>query len=194
MRKINRIITLSILVTMISSFSFGCGNDTPGGDETTAATETPTTTKVEDTTVQTETPTTTPEPPTTEEPTTEEPTTEYVWKGEKFIINASKKDIFTDLIVEKGYKIALNDLVGKNEGDDADRGGIGRKLTLALYRKNHIDKADEFVYTYLEGGADLIEISYDQNVIIEYNEREKMFFYFVKEKNGKAYFDVYEIN
>ncbi len=35
---------------------------------------------------------------------------------------------------------------------------------------------------------------YDQNVVIEYNEEEKMYFHYVKEVEGTVLFDVYEID
>lgn len=178
MDRTKKIITVTLLIAMISSFAVGCSNElAPSNNKTTTP----------------EIITTTEEPTTTQEVTTEETTTSYRYKGESFVVPSSKKEIFMDLVVEKGWKVALNDIVGKDEGDDADRGRVGRYLIFALYKRNHIDKVNEFEYTYWEPGYDVLEISYDQNVIIEYNEEEKMYFQFVKEGNGMVAFDVYEI-
>lgn len=177
-RKMKKFIVSTLIVSALCTFVAGCGSS-DNSNETTGNTTAEVTTTEE---------------PTTPEETTEEPSTEYVFKGEQFAVSSTKKALFMDLVVEKGYKIALNDIVGENEGTDGERGCVGLDLTIALYFKNHVDKADEFAYNYWEDGADSLEISYDKNVIIEYNEEEKMYFHFVKEENGYAYFDVYEID
>lgn len=70
---------VTLLIAMVSTFAFGCSNETTN-DETVA-----TTTK-EEVASTTEKETTT-EEVTTEETTTEEPTTEYVQKGRKIIVD-----------------------------------------------------------------------------------------------------------
>lgn len=98
-----------------------------------------------------------------------------------------------DLTIQKGDKIYLNDLIGEDDGDEYDRGRLGHKIASVLFLKNHIDKLEEFDYAYIEVGSARYSAPYDQNVVIEYNEEEKMYFYFVEEINGYACFDVYEI-
>ena len=184
-----KLILLLATCLLTTSCLFGCGDESkPSGDNPT------TTAKVESTTkedVATTDPTTA--EPTTQEPTTEEPTTEYVMKGERFIVDASLKDYFMDLTIQKGDKISLNELIGKDDGDEYDRGTLGDKIMSALYFKNHYEKYMEFVYTYEVVGSTGYSIPYDKNVVIEYNEDEKMYFHFVKAAGKTVLFDVYEV-
>ena len=177
-----KLILLLATCLLFTSCLFGCGDGakTSGDNPTTA----------EPTTAESITP-----PETiTQESTTEEPSTEYVYKGEKFVVDASLKDYFMDLTIQKGDKISLNELMGKDAGDECDRGNLGVKIVKALYRKNHIDKCNDFVYTYrAEGTAEYI-IPYEKNVVIEYNEEEKMYFHFVNDRGDFVDFDVYEID
>ena len=175
---------LLLLVTcLFTSCLFACSSGTEPADDK------PTTTVAEVTTKEP----TTPEA-TTPEVTTEETTTEYVWKSDGFVVDASLKDYFMDLTIEKGDKIYLNDLIGEDDGDEYDRGGLGFEIAYVLFFKNHRDKLDEYAYTYIEVGSARYSAPYDQNVVIEYNEEEKIYFYFVEEVNGYACFDVYEID
>ena len=87
----------------------------------------------------------------------------------------------------------MNDLIGEDDGDEYDRGRLGHKIASVLFLKNHIDKLEEYVYTYEVVGSARYSAPYDQNVVIEYNEEEKMYFHFVKENNEYVAFDVYEI-
>ena len=179
---------LLLLATLITtSCLFGCGDDAKPSDATTTA-------KVESTTkkdVATTEPTTA--EPTTQEPTTEEPSTEYVMKGERFIVDASLKDYFMDLPIQKGDKISLNELVGEG-GNDNLRGLMGHKIVEILFYKNNIDKYREFVNAHEVVGTTSYSVSYDENLIIEYNEDIKIYFYCVKEVDGSVLFDVYEVN
>lgn len=189
-KTIKKLTMVTLLITMFSTFAYGCDNDKPGNKET----EAPTTTKVVETTTEKEV--TTQEPttaePTTQEPTTEEPSTEYVYKGKKFIIESSKKDLFVDLVVEKGYKFKVNDFVDES-ADDVIRGIRAFDLVKALYQKN-FDKTVEFEEKYFQPGDTVILISHSQNVVIEYDEDIKLCFYLVEDNGEKAYFDVYEID
>ena len=186
-----KLILLLATCLLVTSCLFGCGDDTKPSDDNPTTTE-----KVESTTkedVATTEPTTPPET-TTQEPTTEEPTTKYVYKGEKFKVESSLKDYFMNLTIQKGDKISLNELIGKDDGDEYARGALGVSIAKAIYKKNHVDKYEEFFYTYEVVGTNEQIIPYEKNVVIEYNEEEKMYFYFIKESGGYALFDVYEVD
>lgn len=187
-----KLILLLATCLLTTSCLFGCGDDTKPSDATTTAkVETTTKDDVATTEPTTAEPTTPPET-TTQEPTTEEPSTEYVYKGEKFMVESTNKDCLVDLVVEKGHKFKLNDLVSENVSDSV-RGTIAKNLVTALFMKNHHEKIAEFENTYWEAGLSALEISYDKNVVIEYNEEEKLIFHLVEDNGKKAYFDVYEI-
>ncbi|MBQ1193934.1 MAG: hypothetical protein IIX45_07455 [Lachnospiraceae bacterium] len=87
----------------------------------------------------------------------------------------------------------MNDLIGEDDGDEYDRGRLGEEIAFVLFFKNHCDKYEEYVYTYIEVGTADYSAPYDQNVVIEYNEEKKMYFHYVKEVEGTVLFDVYEI-
>ena len=185
-----KLILLLATCLLFTSCLFGCG------DENKPANDNPTTTEKVETTTKEDIATTEPTTaePTIQETTTEEPSTEYVWKSEGFVVEASLKDYFMDLTIQKGDKIYLNELIGKDAGDEYARGELGRKIARILLFENHFDKYEEFVYTYRVAGTAECSIPYDKNVAIEYNENEKMYFYFVEESDGYAVFDVYEID
>ena len=67
-------------------------------------------------------------------------------------------------------------------------------ISKTLYLKNHVDKLDEFTYTYQVIGTAGYSAPYDKNVVIEYNEEEKMYFHFVKDRGKYVDFDVYQID
>ena len=191
-----KIILLFATCLFTTSCLFGCGDENkPADDNPTTATKVESTTKEDVATTEPTTaePTTPPET-TTQEPTTEEPSTEYVWKSEGFVVDASLKDYFMDLTIQKGDKIYLNDIMGKDEGDEGDRGTLALDLVRILYKENHIEKYQKFVETYrVDGTAEYI-IPYDDNMLIEHDVNEKMYFHFIEENNGWAVFDVYEID
>ena len=183
-----KLILLVATCLLTTSCLFGCGDDTkPSNDNPTTTAKVETTTKED---VVTTEPTTA--EPTTQEPTTEEPSTEYVYKGKKFIIESSKKDLFVDLVVEKGYKFKVNDFVDES-ASEVIRGSEAFDLVRALYQKN-FDKTVEFESKYFQPGDTVLKISYSQNVVIEYDEDIKLCFYLVKDNGEYAYFDVYECN
>lgn len=186
-----KLILLLATCLITTSCLFGCGDDSKPSDDnpTTTVSEVESTTKED---VATTEPTTT--EPTTEEPTTEEPSTEYVYKGQKFAVSASLKDYFMDLTIQKGDKISLNELIGESDGDEYERGYLGIDIMRALYRENHIDKYEDFVYTYQVVGTVDYSIPFEKNVIIEYNENEKMYFHFVRDRGKYVDFDVYVID
>ena len=95
-----KLILLLATCLLTTSCLFGCGDEAKLSDDN------PTTTAKVETTTKEDVVTT---EPTTEEPTTEEPSTEYVYKGEGFSVDASLKDYFMDLTVQKGTKIYLNE-------------------------------------------------------------------------------------
>lgn len=183
-KKTKILITLFTMLMCMSMLAACSDEETP---ETTSATEPTTTVKEVETT--------------TEEPTTtEEVTTEYEYKGEIVIVNADKKEMFEELVVEKGYKFYMNEIVEEDdynpdyeENADGWRGSVAKYIAIALYSKNYINKLEEFYNTYTEPGLDHIYISYDQNAVIEYTGEKKMLFHFVKEQGGYATFDVYEV-
>ena len=183
-----KLILLLATCLLVTSCLFGCGDDAkPSNDNPTTTAKVETTTKED---VVTTEPTTA--EPTTQEPTTEEPTTEYVYKGMEFAIESINKDIFVNLIVEKGYKFKVNDFVDEN-ASDVVRGLRTLDLFKALFSKD-INKIIEFENKYFEPGATVIEITYSANVVIEYDGDTKLCFYLVKDDGEYAYFDVYEID
>ncbi len=180
MTKRRKITTVTLLIAMISSFAVGCGNEpAPSNDETTTP----------------EIITTTEEPTTTQEVTTEEPTTEYQLKGWYVTVPIDKKDMFFDLTVEKGYSININDIYPQ-EGEDYDiyRGILAQQIAVAVFIDNYTQKLDEFYDEYWAPGANSISISYEQNAVINYNCDKRFYFYWVEDTDGKAFFDVYEVD
>lgn len=178
--KLKRLTQVVLLSFTMSTFVVGCSDENENNNPTTT-TEAEVTTQEQTTTKEVEI--------TTEEPTT----TGYVYKGEKFIVDSKYKEHFMNLTVEKGYKFYLNHIVGNDEGTDEKRGSIGYRIAAALFFKKHVDKLEEFDYSYCVGGSNEYIITYDQNVVIEYNEKEKMYFHLVKEVDNLVAFDVYEI-
>ena len=189
-----KLILLLATCLLVTSCLFGCGDDPKPSDDNPTTTEKVETTTKED--VATTEPTTaepTTEEPTTEEPTIEETTTKYVFKGETFIIESAKKDYFVDLVVEKGYEFKINDFIVETE-DDVIRGKRALELVKVLFSKSNPDKIGEFENNYWEVGASTLNISYSQNVVIEYDGEKKLQFYLVKDAGERAVFDVYEID
>ncbi|MEE1518144.1 MAG: hypothetical protein UF228_11185 [Lachnospiraceae bacterium] len=183
-----KLILLLATCLLFTSCLFGCGDENKPTDDNPTTTE-----KVESTTkedVATTEPTTA--EPTTQEPTTEEPTTKYVYKGMEFAIESVNKDLFIDLVVEKGYRFKVNDFVDKN-ASDVVRGLRTLDLFKALFSED-INKIIEFENKYFEPGATVIEIAYSENVVIEYDGEKKLCFYLVEDNGEYAYFDVYDIN
>ena len=175
-KEMKRYIASILLIVMFCALMVGCGS----ADK---AKETQTTKNQETNSIEA--------PTTTEKPIEEETSTEYVYKGEHFAVKASLKDYFMDLTIQKGDKIYLNELIGKDDGDEYDRGNLGDKITSVLYFKNHYDKYEVFVDTYRIDGTAEYSIPYDKNVVIEYNEDEKLYFHFVKDRGKYVDFDVY---
>lgn len=73
-KTIKKLTMVTLLITMFSTFAYGCGNEKPGDKETDA----PTTTKEVESTTEKEVTT---QEPTTVEPTTEEKTTVHTKQG-----------------------------------------------------------------------------------------------------------------
>ena len=181
-KKTKILITLFLMLVCTSALVACSGDETP---ETTTAPKETTTEKITTTEVET---------------TTEEPTTEYKYKGEMLVIYSSKKEILEEVVVEKGYKFYINDLVDEECEIDPDgcRGTVAKFIAIALYEDNYADKLDEFYNTYSEPGLDHIYITREQNAVIEYEGDEKVLFHLVEVKNVEgcgeyAYFDVYPI-
>ena len=100
-KKLILLVTICLLTT---SCLFGCGDDTkPSNDNPTTTAKVETTTKEDVVTTEP----TTAEPTTPPETTTEEPSTEYVYKGKKFIIESSKKDLFVFIKSDEPAKLCL---------------------------------------------------------------------------------------
>ncbi|MBQ4068344.1 MAG: hypothetical protein IJC76_03755 [Lachnospiraceae bacterium] len=159
---------LSIVLTCVFLFSLtACSG---GGDNKKDTSTTAPTTKAEDTTKES----TTKEPETTtEEPTTEKPTYS---KEMSFTIRADKKDMFDGLIVEKGYKFVINDIMPEGDGfDDHDRGMLSMKVAYALFRECTPTSGEisDIVYS---GGSQLEMLSTSQNLVIEYVGSDKLVF------------------
>lgn len=163
------IVTLLTITTMFSTLT-ACSNTENKPEETTTAAKVIETTTVKEV----------------------ETTTEYKYKGEIFLVIASKKDMFDGLIVENGTTIYINDIVGPNDGDDVYRGYIAKELAIILY-SNNSEKLSEFYDTYLKPGSDTLKISVDENAFIKYTGDEKYKFEYVKEANERVFFDVYEM-
>lgn len=179
---------------LVTSCLFGCGDDPkPSDDNSTTTPKVETTTKEDVTTTE----------PTTEEPTTPEETTTiklpvhlYKFKGEKLVVEMDKKDFFTELVIEDGTKIYLNDIYGgTTNDDDRYRANIAQAITIAIWKEYNEDKVGEFEDKYWEPGTDVFLISFEQNAVIEYNEGHRWYFYYVGENDkGYAVFDIYEID
>lgn len=180
MTKRRKITTVTLLIAMISSFAVGCGNEpAPSNNETTTP----------------EIITTTEEPTTTQEVTTEEPTTKYQRKGQVVAVPIDKKDMFMDLTVEKGYSININDIYPQ-EGEEYDiyRAILAEQIAVAVFIDNYTQELENFYDQYWAPGANSMSISYEQNAVINYNCDKKFYFYFEKEIDGLAVFDVYEVD
>lgn len=161
---------LSIVLTCIFLFSLtACSG---GGDNKKDTSTTAPTTKAEDTTKES----TTKEPETTtEEPTTEKPTysKEYM-----FGIRIEKKDMFDGLIVEKGYKFVINDIMPEGEFTDESRGNLALKIPRALFMECSPTRA-EISDIVFANGAQFEKLSTSQNLVIEYTGDEKLIFEFI---------------
>ena len=189
-----KLILLLATCLLVTSCLFGCGDDPKPSDDNPTTTEKVETTTKEDvaTTEPTTAEPTTPPETTTQEPTTEKPTTEYVYKGVKFAISSEYQSIFANITVEKGHKFNVNDFVAK-DASDVVRGKFALDLVKAIFSKNN-DKILAFNDKYFEAGTTVLEISYSQNVVIEYDGDEKLCFYLVKDNGKYSYFDVYAID
>ncbi|MBE5927481.1 MAG: hypothetical protein E7270_11050 [Lachnospiraceae bacterium] len=138
--------------------------------------------KDKETTSATENTTSAPETTTTEpETTTEEPTTEYVYKGQKIRISNKRAEYFKELVVEKGYKFVLNEIIPLSEGESGDRGNCAADIIDALYTEHYPEKVEEFWNKYMKPGDPRLLIEYEDNVVIEYTGDKKMIFHFVEE-------------
>lgn len=201
-----KLILLFVTCLLVTSCLFGCGDDTKPSDDnpTTTTSEVESTTKKDvATTEPTTAEPTTPEETTTQEPTTPEETTTiklpphlHKFKGEKLVVEMDKKDFFNELVIENGTKLYLNDIYGGTTDDDNRyRANILQGIAKAIWKEYNSDKENEVVNRYWEPGADVFEISLDQNAVIEYNEGHRWYFYYVGENDkGFAVFDIYEID
>ena len=192
--RMKKIIAGTLMITSLCVLVSGCGSS----DDVAVAT----TAKVE---VTTKEQTTTPEPTTTVPPTTEEPTTpeeittkkvsvdDYEFKGRRFVVDMSLKEYFEGFIIEDGTVIKINDIWG-SEYNDTERGAGVQTIVNAIWIEHNKEKAVAFVDMYWEPGADIFEVSINENAVIEYNEGHRWYFYYVGERNnGRAVFDIYEI-
>ena len=108
-------------------------------------------------------------------------------------MSKKKADYFKELIVEKGYKFILNEIIPLSEGKSGDRGNCAADIIDALYTQYYPEKVEEFWARYMKPGDPRLLIEYEDNVVIEYTGDKKMIFHFVEEKDNQAYFDVYAI-
>lgn len=169
---------LSIVLTCVFLFSStACSG---GGDNKKDTSTTEPTTNAEDTTKES----TTKEPETTtEEPTTEKPTYS---KEYTFFIRVEKKDMFDGLIVEKGHKFILNDIMPEGDGfADEDRGSLALEISRSLFSQCN-PTGKEISNIVYPNGAQYEILSTSQNLVIEYTGDEKLIFELVEVKEGKA--------
>lgn len=181
MTKRRKIITVTLLIGMLSSFAAGCSNDATV-NENTSTTKEAVTTAVPETT--------------TEEVTTEEPTTtkevslkDYDYKGTKFIAYVCVKDYFDGLVLNPGDVIYLNEIwAGETEDDDIVRGETAMCLHSRLDTSK--DASDRFDELYMSAAGPYVPYTDDYSVKYE---GEKVQFVYVGEDEYCAYFDVVPI-
>ena len=180
-KTIKKLTMVTLLITMFSTFAYGCDNDKPGNKET----EAPTTTKVVETTTEKEVTT---QEPTTVETTTEEPTTVHVQQGLSVGVEKKNAENFKDLVIESGYVFYINDFCSNPE-KNAFRGNT----TFAIMTYLGIDTT-EFESKYFPDGVQEPKIPYEDNYSFTYTGDKKYAFAFMEERaNGFVYFDLYEV-
>ncbi len=180
-KTIKKLTMVTLLITMFSTFAYGCDNDKPGNKET----EAPTTTKEVESTTEKEVTT---QEPTTVETTTEEKTTVHVQQGVEIGVEKKNAEKFKDLVIESGHVFYINDFCSI-EGKDSFRGNT------AFTIMTHIGMdTTEFEAKYFPAGAQAPKIPYADNYSFTYNGDKKFVFTFMKERaNGFVYFDLHEV-
>lgn len=182
-KTIKKLTMVTLLITMFSTFAYGCDNDKPGNKET----EAPTTTKVVETTTEKEVTT---QEPTTVEPTTEEKTTVHTKQGLTVAVEKKNAEKFKDLVIESGHVFYVNDFCSDSDSSlDTFRGNT--TFAVMTYLGIDISEAES---KYFPAGAQAPEIPYEDNYSFTYTGDKKFAFAFMEElDNGFAYFDLYEV-
>ena len=182
-KTIKKLTMVTLLITMFSTFAYGCDNDKPSNKKT----EAPTTTKVVETTTEKEVTT---QEPTTVETTTEEKTTVHVKQGISVGVEKKNADKFKGLVIESGHVFYINDFCSiENSDEDSFRGDT------AFAIMTHIGMdTTEFISKYFPAGAQAPKIPYSDNYSFTYTGDKKFVFTFMKERaNGFVYFDLHEV-
>ena len=180
-KTIKKLTMVTLLITMFSTFAYGCDNDKPGNKET----EAPTTTKEVESTTEKEVTT---QEPTTVETTTEEKTTVHVKQGISVAVEKKNAEHFKDLVIESGHVFYINDFCSNPE-KDTFRGNAAFSIMSYL----GLDTS-EFEAKYFPAGAQAPEIPYEDNYSFTYTGDKKFAFAFMMERdNGFVYFDLYEL-
>ena len=186
-KRFKKLTIVTLLIAMVSAFTYGCNEDKPNDNETTAAT---TIKEVESTS---EKETTTQEPttvePTTQEPTTEEPTTEYVQKGLMITVEKKNAEKFNGLVIESGHVFYINDFCSDSDSSfDTFRGDTA----FAVMAYIGLDTT-KFEQKYFPAGAQAASIPHSDNYSFTYTGDKKYTCTFMMEIEGYVYFDLYEV-
>lgn len=161
-KLLKRMITMLLVVTCLVGTVVGCSSNSSNDNETKEAV---TTKKAEVTTTEAQ----------TEEPT-EEPTTEYVYKGEKMVLEEIYSSFLEGLTLNKGDIIYLNDIV-PSDVDDMSRGIMANIL---VNRIGTQEQSMNFEEKYLVPGAANPSVSYEENFSLEYIKDESISFHFIE--------------